>query len=242
MNIKSKLIHSLLPPPVRTSNSQYSMVFPAHDDPSRASDSLISLALEAAAKAREIRLDEISAREKGPPYYVNLWPGEHYRLLAGLVTALRPGLIVEIGTGGGLSALSMKKYLAPSGQIVTFDIIKWRENPLSCLNESDFLDQRLVQQIADLSEPAMVAKHRQLLEKADLIFIDAAKDGVMEEKFLANFKAVAFRSNPLFVFDDIKLWNMLKIWRNIALPKLDLTSLGHWSGTGLVEWGGSNIM
>jgi hypothetical protein len=30
---------------------------------------------------------------------------------------------------------------------------------------------------------------------------------------------------------------MLGVWRGIARPKLDLTSFGHGSGTGLVRWG-----
>jgi len=38
------------------------------------------------------------------------------------------------------------------------------------------------------------------------------------------------------LFDDIRLWNMLDIWRSIDFPKLDLTSFGHWSGTGVVQW------
>lgn len=41
---------------------------------------------------------------------------------------------------------------------------------------------------------------------------------------------------PILVFDDIRAWNMLAIWREIRMPKLDLTSFGHWSGTGLVDW------
>jgi hypothetical protein len=32
------------------------------------------------------------------------------------------------------------------------------------------------------------------------------------------------------------MMNMIGIWRGIRHPKLDLTSFGHWSGTGLVEW------
>ncbi len=39
------------------------------------------------------------------------------------------------------------------------------------------------------------------------------------------------------MFDDIRVWNMLEIWRGIRRPKLDLTSFGHWSGTGLVDYG-----
>jgi hypothetical protein len=32
------------------------------------------------------------------------------------------------------------------------------------------------------------------------------------------------------------LWNMLDIWYHLDKPKLDMTSFGHWSGTGLVQW------
>jgi hypothetical protein len=38
------------------------------------------------------------------------------------------------------------------------------------------------------------------------------------------------------MFDDIHLWNTLGTWRRISRPKLGLTSFGHWSGTGLVDW------
>ena len=39
-----------------------------------------------------------------------------------------------------------------------------------------------------------------------------------------------------FLFDDIKELNMLGTWRAITRPKLDITSFGHWTGTGLVHW------
>jgi len=29
---------------------------------------------------------------------------------------------------------------------------------------------------------------------------------------------------------------MLKIWRDIQEPKMDMTSFGNWTGTGFVEW------
>ena len=41
---------------------------------------------------------------------------------------------------------------------------------------------------------------------------------------------------PIGVFDDIRQWTMLAIWRAVQRPKLDLTSFGHWSGTGLIDW------
>jgi predicted O-methyltransferase YrrM len=149
--------------------------------------------------------------------------------------SLKPKVVIEIGTGAGLSAVSMKKCLPPGSKIVTFDLIDWKSYPDSCLREDDFKDGRLVQYTDDLSDPSMVAKHSPLLEQANMIFIDAAKDGIMEQRLLDNFRSISFITEPLIVFDDIRLWNMLKIWRNISLPKLDLTSFGHWCGTGVIQ-------
>ena len=173
---------------------------------------------------------------KTPPHYPDVWPGEHYKLLAGFVLALKPRSIVEIGTATGLSALALKKHLPPDGTIVTFDVLGWQSFADTCLAQEDFSDGRLVQKTEDLSDPAVALKHRELLKEADLIFLDAAKDGMMEQRFIDNFRPIPFRRNPLFIFDDIRVWNMLKIWRQLAMPKLDLTSFGHWSGTGLVRW------
>jgi hypothetical protein len=46
---------------------------------------------------------------------------------------------------------------------------------------------------------------------------------------------VRFRQTPIVVFDDIRVWNMLAIWHDLRWPKLDPTSFGHWSGTGICE-------
>lgn len=222
--------------PVQVRHAEYSMLFSADDEVSHPSEYLISVALEAIKKAQEVSLDDISGRMESRPYYPNIWPGEHYKLLAGLVLALHPKVVIEIGTATGLSGLSMKKYLSPGSKIATFDIIDWKSYADSCLKEDDFKDGVLFQYVDDLSDPSVFPKYRQLLEEANMIFIDAEKDGIMEQKFLDNLRNIAFNTRPLIVFDDIRLWNMLKIWRNISLPKLDLTSFGHWSGTGIVEW------
>lgn len=222
--------------PVKARHAEYSMIFSADDDLSRPSKYLLSLALEAIERSTRISLDDISARIKHPPYWPDIWPGEHYKLLAGFVLTLKPELVIEIGTGTGLSALSMKKYLPSGSRIVTFDIIEWKSTPCSYFCAADFADEQLVQYTDDLSNPSIFLKHRELLVEGNIIFIDAAKDGVMEQKLIDNLKEISFKANPLLVFDDIRVWNMLKIWRNISFPKLDLTSFGHWSGTGIVEW------
>jgi hypothetical protein len=66
--------------------------------------------------------------------------------------------------------------------------------------------------------------------------VDGPKDGIFERKLLQQLETVEFHKPLLVVMDDIRFWNMLAIWQEITRPKLDLTSFGHWSGTGLVEW------
>jgi hypothetical protein len=42
------------------------------------------------------------------------------------------------------------------------------------------------------------------------------------------------------VFDDILTFGMAQTWYGIEKPKLDITSLGHWTGTGMVDWCGEH--
>jgi O-methyltransferase len=232
----NRILPYFIPSPIREEGYALSLAFNPYDEEFRPSDSLISLALETVQCARSISLKEVSARLQSPPYYPEIWPGEHYRLLAALVQVLQPKCIVEVGTGGGLSSLSMRQFLPEGGRILTFDITDWRSYKRGVLREEDFTDGRLVQHTDDLTEPAMFKKFLPALAEADLLFIDAEKDGATEQRLIDNFGTVGFSSTPLFMFDDIRLWNMAKPWKNIRRPKLDLTSFGHWSGTGLVEW------
>lgn len=226
--------------PVHSRHAEPSMLFFVEpDDPSKPSPDLIELALAGIHAALQIDLSDVSARLKTGINYPNIWPGEHYKLLAGLVSILQPRLIVEIGTATGSSALCLKRFQPKGGRLATFDVIPWRQYPATVLTEADFADGTFVQYVDDISQPAQLAKHTALLAEADFIFIDAAKDGKQEQLFLNNFETIKFKHAPVLLFDDIRLWNMLRIWNDIKRPKLDLTSFGHWSGTGLVQWGGS---
>jgi len=60
-----------------------------------------------------------------------------------------------------------------------------------------------------------------------------------ERRFLELLGAVQFRTPPIVVVDDIRVINMIEVWRGIARPKMDLTSYGHHTGTGLVDWCGT---
>lgn len=207
------------------------------DEPVLPSQYLIDLSLLAASKASKIKLDDIQHHfESDAAQFINVWPGEHYRLLAALVDTLKPKLVIEIGTATGASALTMKKYLSADGEIITYDITPWNEYPGSGMQEHDF-DAQLQQRLIDLSNPSQAATEYSTLEQADIIFADASKEQDMEQKFCELFASLTFKKPPLIIFDDIRVMPMLNIWRNIKHPKLDISSFGHWTGTGLVEWG-----
>jgi predicted O-methyltransferase YrrM len=228
--IKSKLIRTLLPPPVRTVNWEYSGIYYAEQSPP---SELLDLALQAAQMARTLDLHWIDSR-LGPTHdFFHHWPGEHYRFLAGLMTVLQPKLVVELGTYQGLASLTLKHHVP--GRVVTFDVIPWNKIENTILRQEDF-DERLEQRLKDVSQPDVAEEQAPILREADFIFVDALKDGRMEQRFIDNFRTIRLKPGTPVLFDDIRVWNMLRIWQSITEPKIDLTSLAHWSGTGLVRF------
>lgn len=221
-------------PPVSAEFSAPTMLFSPDGNPYGPTERLLKLAVELIPAAQSVSLAAL--RSRNPPPAFETWPGEHYRLLAALVQVVQPQVVIEIGTYTGLSALTMKQFLPSGSGIVTFDVNAWNNVPRTLLTDSDFEDGTLVQYVEDLADPKIVERRRQILEYADLIFIDGPHDGDTEARMIANLRNVRFENPPLFVFDDVRLWTMLKFWRELALPKLDFTSFGHWSGTGLADW------
>lgn len=230
---KKSSIQDLLPPPVEASHRQYSMILSAHDDKAQANHALIDVSLKAIDAARHVDLSQLSKRLPHPPHFPDIWPGEHYKLLAGFIQVLKPKLTIEIGTATGLSALAMASFLPAEGRLITYDIIPWQNLPNTILRQEDLTNITPV--MGDLSDPPFFAQESAQLRHAELIFIDASHDGLLEKKLLDLLATLPFDRPPFLLFDDIRLWSMLKMWREIPYPKLDLTSFGHWSGTGLVN-------
>lgn len=226
------------------------------------SERLLDVALEAVAGARSVALDELTERVRdpdraravapaerrsmlarirgeglhSPPRRPQMWPGEHYKLLVALVGLLAPKTIVELGTATGMSALAMRSALPAGGRITTFDVVGWRDYPGAVLRDEDFADGRLEQRCEDLSTPAGWQANADLLRSAEFILVDALHDGEQERNFVRGFEQVGLERGPIVMFDDIRLWRMLGFWQELARPKLDITSFGHWSGTGLVDY------
>jgi len=129
--------------------------------------------------------------------------------------------------------------LPNESSLTTFDIVPWNCLKNSYLRVEDFQEGRFKQIVADLSDINVYMNNLDTLNNAEIIFIDASKDGVFEQILLDNFNKFGIRKGTIVILDDIRVINMIKIWRVVDKPKLDITSIGHWSGTGIIHWSAS---
>jgi len=173
--------------------------------------------------------------------FANAFPGDHYRLLSGLLSVLDNSSslssIVDIGTHYGTGTRVMLDH-APNAQVVTFDVTAWDKFPTTFLKQSDFKSNggRLTQYLENLQHSDVFSKHTDLLINADFIMCDGPKDGSFERSFISKLTSLEFSTKPRFLLlDDIRFRTEMPLWRQIQSPKVDLTSFGHFSGTGLVN-------
>ncbi len=236
--IQERLLRQLKPPPFACRHSEYSVIASLDDERAQPTPRLLDVVLAAADEARRIDLADLANRLGAASPPVNVWPGEHYRFLAGLAKVTQANRIVEIGTFRGMSALAFKRGLPEDGVITTVDIVKWDVIQPTALTVAEFEDGRLKQIITNLADADSFSSFAPTLEESDLIFADGPKDGFFEAMLMRQLDKLCLRRNPLVVLDDIRQWNMLKIWRDVQRPKMDATSLGHWTGTGVIDWNG----
>ncbi len=213
--------------PVGASDWRPSLIASLVDDPASQTHPELAWILRAVANAASLRLTDA-------PFF-NVFPGEHYRLLAGMILELQPELVLEIGTYTGMSARVICDYGPANCSIHTFDQLAW-DGFESYLKPDDFKGQHLQQHLDNLANSEVFNRYFPLLDQAQLIFCDAPKDGIFEPAFLSLLAAANLSQRPRWLLlDDICLLPMVECWRSISSPKLDLTSFGHWSGTGLVD-------
>lgn len=198
---------------------------------SRSSRFLIDLVLKAAALSQDSTIENIDETKPDAEFF-NIYPGEHYRLLKALTKILSPANVIEIGTSTGMSSKAILQGL-DFGKLITFDLLPW-DHFNTHLNESIFKDN-FEQILIDLSIEKNFNTYKPLLDAADYIFIDGPKDSSFEYKFIQLLAKLQKKKNKLLIFDDIRFVNMIDLWVSIKSPKLDCTSFGHWSGTGLVD-------
>jgi hypothetical protein len=89
--------------PVPVEQSAYSAMFSLFDEPGRPSQRLIDLGIDAVERAmKDVEVEG------------SIWSGEELRLLGGLMLAMRPKVVAEIGETNARASEVMKKYL-PEG-------------------------------------------------------------------------------------------------------------------------------
>jgi predicted O-methyltransferase YrrM len=195
-----------------------------------ANDFLISIVNGAINYASANRIDYSGSKEISD--VINIFPGEHYRLLRALSSVLKSQLAIEVGTFRGYGSLALLNSLTTS-RVVTYDVIKYPPDHLSV----DFsnLDGQIESRVINLIDEIDFASQTKTLSECDFIFIDGPKDGIFEYLLLDRLASVRYFRPKILVLDDIKFMNMIPLWRSIRNPKLDISSFGHWSGTGLVD-------
>ena len=199
------------------------------------SDDLVLIATEAIKRASRIKLG-CGKKNLSDSKFLNEFPGEHYRILSSIVNVTNAREVIEIGTYTGLGTLSIKEGFANSGKISTFDLVAWNKLNLdSHFIDEDFRDGSIEQIIGDLSDNNFFEKNFNRLNNANIIFMDATKDDNFEYKMMQLFLKLDKKKGKLLILDDIKFVNMIDLWRSVKSPKIDLSSFGHWTGTGVID-------
>jgi len=201
------------------------------DQEPKANQFLIDVLVEAVQIAPGLDISELVERTNSEEekLWMQTWPGEHYRLLPALAQAVGASRAVEVGTYKGQGTLALH---AACPAVTTYDIHPYDSFPGTVIHSNDF-EGGIEQRIGDLSQPDFFNSQVEVLSQAQLIFIDGPKDGVFEKAFAELLYPAIRGSGALVVWDDIRLMSMVDFWRWLPAPKLDATSIGHWSGTGL---------
>ena len=141
---------------------------------------------------------------------------EHYGLLSTLSKDYNGVKIYDIGTYKGLSALALSSN--EKNLIISYDIEYHVE-----IHRPDNVEFRIGNFYRDYE-----------MLKSPLIMFDIdPHNGLDETNFVDNLIRIGYKGTV--IFDDIHLnEGMQKFWDSITQEKFDLTSVGHWSGTGKV--------
>jgi predicted O-methyltransferase YrrM len=215
---------------------EWSVIHDPVDDAAAPTPELVRLLCRAAEVALDVDLMDVAGRTDEPVarQEIQMWPGQHYRLLVALAQVTGARNVVEIGTAKGASALAFLS-LRTVERVTTYDIAGWQTFPETLLRTTDF-DSRLEQRLVDLMDAEAFDRNLDVLKESDLIFVDGPKsDGEFERILLDRIVSMPRSKPQLLVIDDVKVLPMVKLWARFPLPKIDASTFGHWSGTGLVQ-------
>jgi predicted O-methyltransferase YrrM len=156
--------------------------------------------------------------------------GEHYKLLAAIASKFVRGRFYDVGTYLGHSALALAHRSGELGnRVVTYDIEDCFAKPeASAIKSHPGIELRIKDALLDVAEIAA---------NADVVLLDVTPhDGKQERVFIAELVRLGFKG--VLLLDDIHLNpEMTALWQWVPAPrKVDLTDVGHWSGTGVAAF------
>ena len=143
---------------------------------------------------------------------------EHYTLLSTVSREYNNTVLYDIGTYKGLSALALSSN--QTNRVITYDIGYYVT--IDRPSNVEFRVGDCYNDINMLSSP--------------LIMLDVdPHDGLFERKFVDYLMTKGYRGTV--ICDDIHLNDGMKtFWSSVTQEKQDYTSLGHWSGTGVIHF------
>lgn len=157
--------------------------------------------------------------------YFNLEAGkEHYKLLAYLSKIVDGKKVLDIGTYQGLSAAAMS---LSGKEVDTFDIV---EDPsaLEIISKLDNVHYHLGTEY--------MHRFAEIIKDVDLIMLDIDHRGQTEKDILKLLDDVGY--DGILMMDDIHLNDAMRdVWSSVTRSKYDVSTFGHWSGTGIVLYG-----
>lgn len=163
-------------------------------------------------------------------HHVNAWfpqtPGEnHHCLLAYLSSQLPNGsLVADLGTQSGASALAFA--YNPKVQVYTYDIANHIPDGVTSFTSVPSI-HRVMGSCFDHIDSYIDAK---------IILLDISPHNGSDERHMVSM-LLQREYKGLLVCDDIYAFPSMKsFWDEVRLKKYDVTSYGHWSGTGIISF------
>lgn len=159
--------------------------------------------------------------------------GEPYKFYAYISTLINNKTILDVGTRDGLSALSFS--YNKKNKVISYDLIEQ--------GASNIKKDNLEFKIMDFRNDESLD-----YKNISVIMIDVdPHDGIKEIEMMNYLKGIGWKG--LLILDDIlNNWPaalvgadpaaMNKFWNEIEMEKYDLSNFAHYSGTGLVNFGG----
>ncbi len=144
---------------------------------------------------------------------------EHYELLAITASHMNNKLIIDAGTFMGLSAAHLA--VNPTNKVVTYDI-----------DDKHLNNQWVIKPNIEFKKMPVI-NDLDLVLTSHMIFLDIDPHDGIQEKLLSD-TLLTRKYTGVVIADDISLNQGMKDWWQ-SLPgiKIDLTDIGHFSGTGL---------